>query len=303
MTHQMRFIGISVIAAAVLVSLAVVMWPSVTPASAGAAGVALAYVLIGIECLASGAGIAFLAYAFPRSAPNDRRLCVAAYLSVGFLLINWWPHIYLRALTASASDVRPLLKQGIYLFHDVFMLAAAVLALFLTRTLSRRLQARAESSRRGWFGAGGRVTLVAVGVAVVSLPLTSLTYSALRLPSAPIPSGLLLPGLLLNTAITRLALGAGVAFLIYGWPLVKSSTTGRPLNLLAYGSVVWCLICWLPYQQIDFLIPYSGSEQLALAYAFHVTLIAAATVLAAYFLGVTRPAPMTRAAPIATAVP
>jgi hypothetical protein len=168
--------------------------------------------------------------------------------------------------------------QVIYAIHDLFMVAAAVAALFVIREVVSERPSRSSAAR--W-----RYAVVIVAVAVVSLPVTSVTYAALRLPTAPPPPSWSLPGLLLNTAITRLAFGAGLALLVHGARARKSFTSR--LGPLGVASAGWCLVSWLPYQQIDYLIPRAGPQQLALGYAFHLTLILASAVLAAIFLRVT----------------
>lgn len=279
MAFRVKFAAMTVIAAVVLLALALAMWPHELPASASPISWALAYVLIAIECLGTGAGIAFFALVPSGGVRLDRRVAVA-FIALGFLLIVWWPLGYLRSLAFDASSAaRPAIMQGIYAFHDIFMVASAVLAPFLVQKLAAK--AAAPSSR---FASWRWAAVMAIGVAVISLPLTSFTYAALRLPPAPLPSAWQLPGLLLNTMITRLALGAGVAFLIYGSPSEGSPLAAGRIRLLSYLSIAWCLICWLPYQQIDYLIPHSAYGQLALGYVFHVALIASAAILATFFL-------------------
>lgn len=53
------------------------------------------FMLLGLlEALSFGLGVAFLLFGYPlvRAAAGSRRLSWAAYLAVGWFLVNWWPH-------------------------------------------------------------------------------------------------------------------------------------------------------------------------------------------------------------------
>lgn len=137
----------SLIAAAVCLPLTFFIWPPEVPAGAGTLAQWLGYGLLAGECLTFGAGIAFLAFTFPRvgSIAISRRLAFASYAGIAFLLINWWPHAHVRALAANLETARPLIRQIIYAFHDAIMVIGAVLVF---RHLRRRGQSRPASSPR-----------------------------------------------------------------------------------------------------------------------------------------------------------
>lgn len=281
----------TVLLGAFLVAMTFAIWPPEAPSNAARLAQSLGYVLLAVESLAAAGGIAFLALAFPRVGTTgiSRPLALGVYIGIAFLLLDWWPQAHLRVLagTPALETARPVLWQAIYGFHDTVMLVGAVLAFFFARVQAGQTTRaeRLDGRRRLW--SGWKFAILAVLVAAISLPLTSILYAALRLPSGRAPAGWLLAGVLLNTAITRLALGAGVAFVILAWPLVRRSSAPRGLTLLVYLSIAWCLLSWLPYQQIDFLIGYAVYPQIGLSYGFHLTLILAAAVLAIFFYRVT----------------
>jgi hypothetical protein len=87
------------------------------------------------ESLAFGAGIAFLVAAGRGLLGNThgRGLAVAAYASAGWALVSWWPHSNMHRVNTSF--------QGLvvidWTFHLTLIAGAAVIGVFLYRTLSR----------------------------------------------------------------------------------------------------------------------------------------------------------------------
>jgi hypothetical protein len=76
----------------------------------------------------------------------------------------------------------------------------------------------------------------------------------------------------------------GVAFLIFGYPLVKSVRMSTGWNVATFVSIGWLLINWFPH---DSLHAHNGQELnglLAIEYGFHVTLMAAGVVVALFFI-------------------
>ena len=89
------------------------------------------FVLLNVaEVLAFGFGIAFLIFGYPLMraiAPASKRLTFWAFLSVAWLLINWWPHDSLHV--ANGMNLGGLLVIE-YVFHITLMMAGAILAYF-----------------------------------------------------------------------------------------------------------------------------------------------------------------------------
>lgn len=296
MSVRPRELLTTVLAAAICFALTFVIWPPEIPPTASTLAQALGYGLLAAECLAFGGGIAFLAFGYPviKGLAVPLWLAITSYAGIAFYLLNWWPHVHVRAIAANLDSTgSTLMRQVIFLFHDGLMVFGAVLAFFFAAVLTR--QARTSS---GGPRSGGRATnriavrwkfaILVVLIAVASVPLRFAVYGLLKLPSGPAPPAWALPGLLLNSLITSLALGVGIAFLIFGFPVVKHAEQFGRLTLLAYLSVGWYLVCWLAYQGVDFaaghdLVLGSAGYVLALGYSFHLTLMLAAVVLALFF--------------------
>ena len=83
-----------------------------------------------------------------------------------------------------------------------------------------------------------------------------------------------------------LAFGVGVAFLIWGWPLLQR--VGQPywLTLLAYVSIGWYLVNWWPHDNLHRVIGVSYGQLAAVEYGFHVTMQIAGGILALFFVRV-----------------
>jgi len=88
--------------------------------------------------LTFGIGVSFFIFGYPlvqRVLPESRRLVFAAYLSIGWLLSNWWPHDSLHI--ANGMDTGGLLAID-YGFHITLMIAGVILALFFFALARRR---------------------------------------------------------------------------------------------------------------------------------------------------------------------
>jgi len=297
MSVQLKVAITSLAAAAVSFPLTFLVWPAEVPTGAGMLAQWLGYGLLAGECLALGGGVAFLAFAFPRGGHPaiSHRLALASYAGISFLLINWWPQAHLHAIAARADPAQPLIRQTTYAFHDVIMLIGALLALSFATVLANQSPKPSNSSpdvrpggRLSRLGLRWKYAITTVLIAVISLPAVSVFYAVFKIGQAGrAPGGWLLAGLIANTVITRLALGLGISFLIFAWPLVKNARQYRQLALLSYLSIGWCLLAWLPYQQLDFFARNAVYPLLALGYGFQLTLMVAAAVLAVFFYRVT----------------
>lgn len=82
--------------------------------------------------------------------------------------------------------------------------------------------------------------------------------------------------------VTALAFGAGVAYLIYGWSYVDD-VLGPDRSRLAVAfhvSVFWLLWSWWLHENLHVVMGMEVWPLLAIEYGFHVTMIAAAGVVA-----------------------
>ncbi|NOH01443.1 MAG: hypothetical protein HND47_05425 [Chloroflexi bacterium] len=82
------------------------------------------------EVLAFGIGVSFLIFGYPtvrRVLPRAKGLAFVAYLSIAWLLVNWWPHDSLHI--ANGTDIGGLLAIE-YAFHVTLIVAGVILVYF-----------------------------------------------------------------------------------------------------------------------------------------------------------------------------
>ncbi|MFJ3218847.1 amino acid adenylation domain-containing protein [Kitasatospora sp. NPDC086801] len=83
----------------------------------------------------------------------------------------------------------------------------------------------------------------------------------------------------------NLAFGAGVAFLLFGFPAVLRQGRSFRLSLLTYLSVVWLLASWWPQDNLYRLTDATDwPRETALVFTFNVPLMAAALVVLTFLL-------------------
>ncbi len=97
----------------------------------GLAGAFMGYSLI--EAIGFGLGLAWLAFGWKTVRDAERPGAVAAYLSVGWGLVSWWPH---GSLHQAIGDSNPAaLVQLEFAFHATLILAAILIAVFVWQTV------------------------------------------------------------------------------------------------------------------------------------------------------------------------
>lgn len=92
------------------------------------------------DALFLGAGVAFLVFGFPiirRVARGSRLRAWGMYLSIGYLLVSWWPHVNMHA--SNGVDLGGLLVID-YVFHLPLEIAGVVLAVSLLSMLVDRAE-------------------------------------------------------------------------------------------------------------------------------------------------------------------
>lgn len=104
-------------------------------------------------------------------------------------------------------------------------------------------------------------------------------------PGGPTPSGAQLPLFMLLFLVEALLFGLGVAFLGFGWPLVRQAAgrvgmDPRPV----YLAIAWQLVSWWPHDNLHVATGMDLNGLLMIEYAFHMTLILSALVVARFFL-------------------
>src|SRR5918997_774464 len=101
------------------------------------------------DALLLGLGVSFLLFGFPvmrRVSPDSKLRAWAMYLSIGYLMVSWWPHLNLHA--HNGMDLGGLLLID-YFFNLPLEIAGVVLALsFVSLMRSRTGKEPASAERR-----------------------------------------------------------------------------------------------------------------------------------------------------------
>jgi hypothetical protein len=106
-------------------------------------------------------------------------------------------------------------------------------------------------------------------------------------PGSPEPVGIQLPLFMLLGLMEALAFGFGVAFLLYGYPWVRGAGPAPvPLARLAHLSIAWVLINWWSHDSFHTANGLALGGLLLIEYAYHVTLMLAGVITAAWFVAV-----------------
>ena len=104
------------------------------------------------------------------------------------------------------------------------------------------------------------------------------------------PTAAQLPYLIVLSAIEALTFGFGIAFIVYGWRLVKQMDpgTGKAAGAM-YVSLAWLLVSWWPHDNLHIHNALNINGLIAIDYLFHVTLILAGLALAYSFFALFNP--------------
>ncbi len=99
------------------------------------------FMILGVfEALLFGLGASFLIFGYPlvkAIAPASSGLTLAAYLSIAWLLISWWPHDSLHIHSGMALNALLAIEYG---FHVTLMAAGLILAYFFLTILGHRVK-------------------------------------------------------------------------------------------------------------------------------------------------------------------
>ena len=151
------------------------------------------------------------------------------------------------------------------------------------------------------------VPLVTLAVGIPAFLLAQVIWPPA--PGLPTPSGAQLPLFMLLAIVEALLFGLGVAFLAFGLPLVRQAAgrvgmDPRPV----YVAIAWQLVSWWPHDNLHMASGMDLDGLLMIEYAFHMTLILSALVVARIFLATLGAAvatvpPVARHAPATGAIP
>jgi hypothetical protein len=109
-------------------------------------------------------------------------------------------------------------------------------------------------------------------------------------PGGPEPTATQFPFFLFLAAFEALTFGLGVSFLLFGFAPLKQALGGSSWRTwVTYLAVGWFLVSWWPHDNMHI---HNGNDLqglLYIEYAFHVTLMASAMILAYSLLTMLRP--------------
>jgi hypothetical protein len=111
----------------------------------------------------------------------------------------------------------------------------------------------------------------------------------------PQPSSTQLILLIFLGVIDSLLVGLGVAFLIYGLPLVRRFVGAGRLAWLTYLGIAFQLLSWWPHSNLHRVAGDNFNALIAIDYGFHVPLQIGALAMAVFFLAAARGALKARA--------
>jgi hypothetical protein len=117
-------------------------------------------------------------------------------------------------------------------------------------------------------------------------------------PPAPgtSPGATLLPFFILLSLLEALSFGLGMAFLVYGWPSMRTLAGGsKRMTYTMFVSIAWFLLSWWPHDNLHLHNGLNLQGLLFIEYGFHVTLMLAGAVLAFCFVRLLRRSSPSRA--------
>jgi hypothetical protein len=100
------------------------------------------------DALLLGLGVSFLLFGFPvmrRVSPDSRLRAWTMYLSIGYLMVSWWPHLNMHA--SNGIDLQGLLYID-FIFHLPLEVAGVALALSFISLMRSRMGERSAAAQR-----------------------------------------------------------------------------------------------------------------------------------------------------------
>ena len=137
--------------------------------------------------------------------------------------------------------------------------------------------------------------LVTVGLTLFAFltgangPLGEAVFGWRPAAGAPEPTAAQLPFFIVLALAEAVAFGFGVAFLLFGYPWMRAAGPAPGgLTRAAHVSIAWVLLNWWSHDSFHFANGLNLDGLLVIEYAYHVTLMVAGAVTAAWFSAVVR---------------
>src|SRR5262245_14173834 len=135
----------------------------------------------------------------------------------------------------------------------------------------------------------GLVTAVLAVIAFILSPNGPLGSFWSPDPHMPTPTAGQLPLFILINVAEVVTFGIGVAFLIFGLPIMRAvAPATKGLTRAAQISIGWLLLSWWPHDSLHVHNGMALGGLLVIEYVFHVTLMVAGVILAWFFLTLQR---------------
>ena len=133
---------VTVVLGVAAMALGPILWPMAEGGAQPTAGQLVFFIALeAIQSLTFGLGISFLLFGLPtvRSAsPNSSLMAWAMYLSIGWLLVSWWPHGHLHQVVGENFQGLLYIEYG---FHVTAIIAGLILAYGFLSLLRQQGQA------------------------------------------------------------------------------------------------------------------------------------------------------------------
>jgi hypothetical protein len=132
-----------------------------------------------------------------------------------------------------------------------------------------------------------RFSLVTLVFGIASFLLTRVIWP--DVPGAAQPPAGQLPFFIGLSVLESLFFGLGVAFLIFGFSLVRRASRTVGVRVWpVYVSIGWLLGSWWPHDNLHRVTEGNMNSLIGIEYGFHATLMITGAVLAWFFVGVAR---------------
>ena len=133
------------------------------------------------------------------------------------------------------------------------------------------------------------LTTLLVGVAAFLLGPVLWPINA----ALPKPEPAQIPYFILLAVFDSLFFGLGMAFVVFGWPLVRRMANGSArLVWPLYISIAFLLISWWPHINLHNSVGFNLQGLLYIDYSFHIPLMVSGAIVAYGFLNVFRGQPL-----------
>jgi hypothetical protein len=120
---------VTVVLGIAAMALGPILWPIAEGGPQPTAGQLVFFILLeAIQSLALGLGVSFLLFGLPtmrRASPSSKLMAWAMYLSIGWLLVSWWPHGHLHQVVGENLQGLLYIEYG---FHVTTIICVEVLA-------------------------------------------------------------------------------------------------------------------------------------------------------------------------------